>query len=134
MGRPRKLPTLVAWQSFGGFRPAPWARTQTEQAKSKLNGLTEHEPSSLRSDSAGVPGASASLPGGIRTPVRDSISAPRNAPPQVGRFGRFPRGKVAFQPCARCTSNPAEAHSACTAPRPVISTSQDDAPAGETLP
>ncbi|MCC4618469.1 hypothetical protein LL972_21200 [Xanthomonas campestris pv. asclepiadis] len=51
----------------------------------KLNGEPEYEPIPIRSEMTGDPGGSAVLPGGIRTPVRDSISAPRDAPPQVGQ-------------------------------------------------
>ncbi|WP_426787859.1 hypothetical protein [Xanthomonas campestris] len=50
-----------------------------------LNVDHEYEHVHIRSEMAGDPGGSAVLPGGIRTPVRDSISAPRDAPPQVGQ-------------------------------------------------
>ncbi|OEY98652.1 hypothetical protein BIY41_09810 [Xanthomonas citri pv. glycines] len=67
----------------GGARA--WNKSWNTSGESKLNGETEHERSLIRSEMSGDPGASAVLPGGIRTPVRDSISAPRDAPPQVGQ-------------------------------------------------
>ncbi|WP_127158479.1 lysis system i-spanin subunit Rz [Xanthomonas arboricola] len=67
-----------------GAAPA-WNATWNLTDRAKLNGDAEHERSLIRSEMAGDPGASPVLPGGIRTPVRDSISAPRDAPPQVGQ-------------------------------------------------
>ncbi|WP_435014683.1 hypothetical protein [Xanthomonas arboricola] len=61
--------------------PRPW----NMNGVANLNGETEYERKMNHSGKAGDPGASAVLPGGIRTPVRDSISAPRDAPPQVGQ-------------------------------------------------
>nr|WP_228737615.1 lysis system i-spanin subunit Rz [Xanthomonas euvesicatoria] len=75
-------------QSAPSARPGgaqPWNRPWSTSGVSELNRQSEHERSGIRSEMAGDPGASAVLPGGIRTPVRDSIWAPRDAPPQVGQ-------------------------------------------------
>ncbi|MGQ5267445.1 hypothetical protein [Xanthomonas arboricola] len=73
-------------QSALSARPGvarPWNAPWNMSDRANLNGKAEHERSLIRSEMAGDPGGSAVLPGGIRTPVRDSISAPRDAPPQV---------------------------------------------------
>ncbi|SOT99574.1 hypothetical protein [Xanthomonas arboricola] len=65
--------------------PVHVPRTWNMNGADNLNDETKYERIMNYSGMAWDPGASAFLPGGIRTPVRDSILAPRDAPPQVGQ-------------------------------------------------